>query len=62
MAARLWAGGVRAEYLPSDALVRAGAGRGGGLDGVAEACLTAGIPYVVVVRQHTLVSKMVVKV
>ncbi|CAM9950123.1 unnamed protein product, partial [Sphacelaria rigidula] len=62
VAARLWAGGVRAEYLPTDALVRAGAGRGGGLDGVNDACATAGIPFIVVVRPHTLVAKKAVKV
>ncbi|CAM9255688.1 unnamed protein product [Ascophyllum nodosum] len=62
VAARLWASGVRAEYLGSDALVRAGAGRGGGLEGAAAACLNAGIPFVVVVRPHTLVSKRAVKV
>lgn len=62
VAARLWAGGVRAEYLPTDALVREGAGRGGGLEGVSEACLSAGIPFVVVVRPHALVAKKAVKV
>ncbi|CAN0552319.1 unnamed protein product, partial [Ectocarpus sp. 12 AP-2014] len=49
VAARLWAGGIRAEYLATDALVRAGAGKGGGLEGAAEACLSLGIPFVVVV-------------
>lgn len=41
---------------------RAGTGRGGGLEGAAEACMTAGIPFIVVVRPHTLVSKRAVKV
>eukprot|EP00903_Cladosiphon_okamuranus_P014260 g13246.t1 len=62
VAARLWAGGIRAEYLATDALVRAGAGKGGGLEGAAEACLSLGIPFVVVVRPHTLVAKKAVKV
>ena len=43
-------------------VIRAGAGRGGGLEGAAAACLNAGIPFVVVVRPHTLVSKRAVKV
>eukprot|EP00752_Nemacystus_decipiens_P009926 g8853.t3 len=62
VAARLWAGGIRAEYLATDALVRAGAGKGGGLEGAAEACLSLGIPFVVVVRPHTLLAKKAVKV
>lgn len=62
VAARLWAGGVRAEYLPTDTLVMAGAGRERGLEGVNEACSSAGIPFVVVVRPHTLVAKKAVKV
>ncbi|CAM9886395.1 unnamed protein product [Ectocarpus sp. 4 AP-2014] len=62
VAARLWAGGIRAEYLATDALVRAGAGKGGGLEGAAEACLSLGIPFVVVVRPHTLAAKKAVKV
>ncbi|CAM9232741.1 unnamed protein product, partial [Scytosiphon promiscuus] len=62
VAARLWAGGIRAEYLATDALVRAGARKGGGLEGAAEACLSLGIPFVVVVRPHTLVAKKAVKV
>lgn len=41
---------------------RAGAGKGGGLEGAAEACLSLGIPFVVVVRPHTLVAKKAVKV
>lgn len=40
----------------------AGVGKGGGLDGAAEACLSLGIPFIVVVRPHTLVAKGAVKV
>lgn len=40
----------------------AGVGKGGGLEGAAEACLSLGIPFIVVVRPHTLVAKGAVKV
>ncbi|CAN0267250.1 unnamed protein product [Discosporangium mesarthrocarpum] len=70
----LWGAGIRAEYLPSTRLSakssRTAVGAGGaggvwsavGLEGVTEACSKVGVPFVVVVRVHTLVTKRAVKV